>query len=110
MSKGNYLGEVASLVLTVIGVAEETNAIELTEVLSEAIGKKVYAGVLYNTLKRLEDEKFLKSQKKALKRVDTRVRNTYKLSAKGRKRFRKEQETRERLKAVIATRFEKTIH
>ena len=108
--KGNYLGEVAALVLTVIGISETTNAVEIKEIIHIILGKRLHTGVLYNTLKRLENDGFIESDKAVMNRVDERLRKTYVLSKKGQRQFENEQMLRARLKQVALSEFNKTIH
>lgn len=108
--KGNYLGEVASLVLTMIAVTEKTNVVELQSALRTVLGKAPHKGVLYNTLKRMEEEGFVKTEKAVIDRVDQRLRKIYFLSKDGKKKFLAEQKTRERLKKIACVKYNKLIH
>lgn len=108
--KGKHLGEVASLILTIVGMTEKTNAVEIDELLQYILERKVHAGVRYNVMKRLEEEGMLTTDREVLERIDPRMRISYKLSEKGQLQYETEQKARYRLQMIATRRFKKRVY
>ena len=107
--KGSYLGEVASLILTIVGLTEKTNSVEIHELLRVILGREVHAGVRYNVLKSLEEDGMLEIGREVIERIDPRMRVSYQLSEKGQKQFATEQAARQRLQKIAKKKYKKLI-
>lgn len=108
--RGNYLGEIASLVLTLIAVTEKTNVVELQNSLTVILGDPPNRGMIYNTLIRLKDDGLISSERGIIERIDNRKRQVFFLEEPGQKQFDKEQNIRFALKEFVLENYGKEIH